>query len=159
MLVGNDTKPEFSAQTLPPGSAPASRTFQPNNISEVPGQADNDATLRSHGKESTYTTAESTLGGATSGDVNTGLGKPMQGQSSSELRHDGQNSGQKQGLGLAGLQSGKYNTNQGVDERMDESQRSLESEHGARGTRGDKSELGAEDLPGESAETVARERD
>ncbi|KAL8809557.1 MAG: hypothetical protein Q9200_003315, partial [Gallowayella weberi] len=92
ILVGNDTAPEFSAKTLPAGSAPADRTFQPNATSEVPGQADNDNVLRSHGKESTHTTASSTLGGATSGDVHTGLGKPVQGQTS----HD-------RGGGLAGV--------------------------------------------------------
>ncbi|KAL8643421.1 MAG: hypothetical protein Q9226_008390, partial [Calogaya cf. arnoldii] len=84
VLVGNDAAPEFSAKTLPPGSAPKDRTFQPNNISEVPGQADNENVLRSHGKESTHTTASSTLGGATSGDVHTGLGKPVQGQNVSD---------------------------------------------------------------------------
>ncbi|KAI4168439.1 MAG: hypothetical protein LQ348_007496, partial [Seirophora lacunosa] len=96
VLVGNDTAPEFTAKTLPPGSAPADRTFKPNNISEVPGQADNPDVLRSHGKESTQTTAESTLGGATSGDVHQGLGKPIQGQSSSELH------GGKAGAGREG---------------------------------------------------------
>ncbi|MCJ1484043.1 hypothetical protein MMC06_004211 [Schaereria dolodes] len=88
--LGNDAAPEFSAQTLPAGTAPTDRTFAPNSTFEVPGQADNDAVLRSHGKESTQTTAESTLGGATSGDVHTGLGKPAQGQTHGEEKvHDG----------------------------------------------------------------------
>ncbi|KAL8919128.1 MAG: hypothetical protein Q9172_005132, partial [Xanthocarpia lactea] len=71
VLVGNDAAPEFNAKTLPPGSAPADRTFQPNSTSEVPSQANNDNVLRSHGKESTHTPASSTLGGATSADVHT----------------------------------------------------------------------------------------
>jgi hypothetical protein len=36
----------------------------------------------------TWTSAQDTIGGATSGDVHTGLGKPVQGQTSEEL-HDG----------------------------------------------------------------------
>ena len=38
-IVGNDKVPEFEAQTLPPGSAPADRTFRPNPVGEVPPQA------------------------------------------------------------------------------------------------------------------------
>ncbi|KAL9007671.1 MAG: hypothetical protein Q9173_007110, partial [Seirophora scorigena] len=109
VLVGNDNAPEFTAKTLPPGSAPADRTFKPNNISEVPGQADNPDVLRSHGKESTQTTAESTLGGATSGDVHQGLGKPIQGQSSSELHGGKAGAGREGGLvgvGVSGAKSG-----------------------------------------------------
>ncbi|KAK4690479.1 hypothetical protein P7C71_g6319, partial [Lecanoromycetidae sp. Uapishka_2] len=71
VLVGNDAAPEFHAQTLPPGSAPKDRTFAPNPVNETPGQALNNDNDRMHGKESTKTTASSTLGGATSGDVHT----------------------------------------------------------------------------------------
>ena len=39
--------------------------------------------------------------GSTSADLNTGIGKPIQGQSSKELRHDGQGHNTKQGSGLA----------------------------------------------------------
>jgi len=104
--VGNDTAPEFHAQTLPAGSAPPSRTFQPNPVGETPGQADNDATLRSHGKESTYTNAIDTLGGATSGDVHTGLGHPGQGQLATEERHEGKHTAKREGAGLEGLAQG-----------------------------------------------------
>ncbi|KAL8770507.1 MAG: hypothetical protein Q9209_003762 [Squamulea sp. 1 TL-2023] len=141
VLVGNDTAPEFSAKTLPPGSAPKDRTFQPNNISEVPGQAE--PSLRSHGKESTHTTASSTLGGATSGDVHTGLGKPVQGQNVSD-----------RGGGLAGVgASGAASGNQRVDEEMRAGQRGLEKEGGDKaGKKGVKgSEVGADELPNESA--------
>ncbi|KAI4176668.1 MAG: hypothetical protein LQ343_000960 [Gyalolechia ehrenbergii] len=148
VLVGNDTAPEFSAKTLPPGSAPADRTFKPNNISEVPGQADNPDVLRSHGKESTHTTASSTLGGATSGDVYQGLGKPMQGQSSSEL-HDRQS----RGGGLAGVgASGAASGNQMADERMQPSQRGLEKEGAdVAGKKVDQGAEGADELPNKSA--------
>ncbi|KAI4280205.1 MAG: hypothetical protein L6R35_005956, partial [Caloplaca aegaea] len=123
VLVGNDTAPEFTAKTLPPGTAPADRTFAPNSTSEVPGQANNPDVLRSHGKESTYTTASSTLGGATSADVHQGLGKPVQGQSSSEL-HGGNTAGAGREGGLVGVgASGAPSGNQMVDERMQAGQR------------------------------------
>jgi hypothetical protein len=72
----------------------------------VPGQADNDATLRDHGKESTYTSATDTLGGATSGDVHTGMGHPGQGETSTEVRHDGPHTRKREGAGLDGLAQG-----------------------------------------------------
>jgi hypothetical protein len=98
-----DNVEEFTAKTLPPGSAPAERTFQPNAQSEIPSQADNANVLHDHGKESTYTSAESTLGGADSKDLHTGLGHPSQGQMSSELRHDGQHHQKRDGAGLEGV--------------------------------------------------------
>lgn len=105
--------------------------------------------LRSHGKESAHTTASSTLGGATSGDVYQGLGKPVQGQSSREL-HDGQNArgGGLAGVGASGVESG----NQGVDERMQPSQRGLEKEGAAvAGKKIDQGAEGADELPNASA--------
>ena len=132
--VGNDAAPEFSAKTLPPGSAPADRTFTPNATSEVPGQADNASVERDHGKESTKTTASSTLSGATSGDVHTGLGHPGQGQTSSELRHDGRGGGLA-GVGASGVASG----NQMVDTDTQPKERGLDKEEGQyAGSRGDK---------------------
>ncbi|KAL8645255.1 MAG: hypothetical protein Q9210_006815 [Variospora velana] len=151
ILVGNDTAPEFTAKTLPPGSAPADRTFKPNNISEVPSQANNPDVLRSHGKESTHTTASSTLGGATSADVHQGLGKPIQGQSSSEL-HGGKAGAGREG-GLVGVgASGAPSGNQMVDEETHPEQRGLEKE-GAKvaGKKVKKTEVGAEELPNELA--------
>ncbi|KAL9029279.1 MAG: hypothetical protein Q9196_002458 [Gyalolechia fulgens] len=148
VLVGNDTAPEFSAKTLPPGSAPADRTFQPNNISEVPGQADNPDVLRSHGKESTHTTASSTLGGATSGDVHKGFGKPIQGQTSSELHGDQSGGGGLAGTGASGVASGTKM----ADERMQPSQRGLEKEGAdVAGKKVDQGAEGADELPNESA--------
>merc|ERR1711963_917810 len=64
-LVGNDAAPEFNAQTLPAGSAPASSTYTP------------DPDLNN---QRMYQAASSTIGGATSADVHTGLGHPGQGQ-------------------------------------------------------------------------------
>ena len=160
VLVGNDTAPKFHAKTLPPGSAPADRTFQPNPISEVPGQADNASVERDHGKESTKTTASSTLGGATSGDVHTGLGHPGQGQTSSELRHEGAHTSTKQGGGLAGRgASGVASSNQMVDKDTQPKERALEKEEGQfAGTRGNKGDeypqLPAQDRVPESADNL-----
>ena len=85
-MVGNDAVPEFQAKTLPPGSAPANRTFQPNNDADVPPPKEE------------QTAASDTIGGATSGDVHTGLGHPGSGMSSREERHD-DNRGGLQGVG------------------------------------------------------------
>ncbi|KAL8836934.1 MAG: hypothetical protein Q9170_002734 [Blastenia crenularia] len=142
VLVGNDNAPEFSAKTLPPGSAPTDRTFKPNNISEVPSQANNPDVLRSHGKESTHTTASSTLGGATSGDVHHGLGKPVPGQNVSDR------GGGLVGVGASGAPSG----NQMADERMQPSQRGLEKEEAViAGKKVDHTAVGADELPNEMA--------
>lgn len=152
-----DNAPEFSAQTLPAGSAPADRTFQPNTTSEVPGQADNENVLRSHGKESTYTSASDTLGGTDSGAMHTGLGHPGQGQTSSELRHDGDKHRNRQRAGLEGI--GATGGSGMVDERVNASQRGLERDEAvASGTRGDKGALGAEEQIPASAQDVAAER-
>lgn len=82
-----DKAPEFNAETLPAGSAPASRTFQPNAQSDVNTLTET-------------TNASDTITGATSGDVHTGLGHPGQGQSSNEMRNDG---GKTRGGGLQGV--------------------------------------------------------
>jgi hypothetical protein len=82
-----DRAPEFHAQTLPAGSAPASKTFTPN------------PDLNNQG---TFTSASSTLVGADSRTVHDGLGHPGQGQTSSELHDNSKKSGGA-GAGLAGL--------------------------------------------------------
>ena len=83
-LVGNDAVPTFQAETLPAGSAPASSTYQPNPDLN---------------NQKMYQDASSTITGASSADVHTGLGHPGQGQTSSELRHADKQGGQ----GLTGL--------------------------------------------------------
>ena len=93
-----------------------------------------------HGKESTMTSAESTLGGATSGDVHTGLGHPGQGQTSRELRHERNNPG-GHGGGLAGVGASASSGMAMADPETQPSQRAMEKEEGAAaGTRSTKRE-------------------
>ena len=115
----------------------------------MPGQANNELNQRQHGKESTYTAADS-FPGATSKDVHTGLGHPGSGQVASDIRHKG-------GQGLQGV------THSGLgmaDERVDPSQRAMERDDAAGVQKGGKRDAPpAEDRLPESAETVASERD
>jgi hypothetical protein len=86
----------------------SSSTFQPNAGTDGPSTI----------------SAQDTIGGATSKDVNTGLGKPIQGQSSAELR-DGSN--QRTG-GVDGLKTAVQGNT--VDARLPENagQRNPESD-------------------------------
>ncbi|CAC9891737.1 unnamed protein product [Aureobasidium pullulans] len=79
--------------------------------------------------------ASDTIGGATSAQVHQGLGQPIQGQTSSELRHDGQSHRKNPGTGLDGLKSGAQGKT--VDSRLPEhaGQRNLESDEAQGGTR------------------------
>lgn len=155
MLVGNDAAPSFSAQTLPPGTAPADRTFEPETKTEVPSQASYPAEAD---EDAPLTSASDTLGGATSADVHTGLGKPLQGQTSTEVRHEGEHHRKNPGgygAGLVGTgASGAPSGNQTADERVQPSQRGLEREEATTaGTRGrEKIEIGADELPNERAD-------
>lgn len=106
--VGNDALPEFHAETLPAGTAPPESTFQPNAQSEIPGQANNPNISKE-----TWTDAQSTITGATSADVNTGIGKPVAGETSAEL-HDGSH----ERAGLTGVGANKEDPikKRGLDE-------------------------------------------
>ncbi|KAI1398377.1 hypothetical protein F4819DRAFT_35730 [Hypoxylon fuscum] len=87
--VGNEAVPEFHMEQHAPGTAPREDTFQPRPEGEMPG-ANPDPS--------------DTLGGATSQSVHTGLGKPVQGQTSAELHGDlhGDHRGKKERSGLEG---------------------------------------------------------
>lgn len=135
----------------------------------MPGQANNEDTLRAHGKESVYTKPLDTYPGATSADVNRGYGKPMQGQTSNEMRHEGNHHRKHHGSGYEGHgatghpkhSEGSIGNSQKVDPRYTADQRALDRDEappGVTGQRGDKGTLGAEDIPPQPAETVARER-
>lgn len=115
-----DAAPEFHAKTLPPGTAPKSATHTPNP--DVNNQ-------------NTFTSASSTLVGADSAAVHTGLGHPGQGQSSASL-HDGSARGGGSG-GLAGLKEGyvQGSVKELEDDPEHAKQRNLMEP--AAGTRGD----------------------
>ena len=83
--------------------------------------------------------------------MHTGIGQPAHGQTSQEL-HGGK-AGQGRGGGLAGVgASGAASGNQAADERTQPSQRGIEKEGGQyAGTKGDKADRAAENMPNESA--------
>jgi hypothetical protein len=148
-----DYAPEFHTETYPPGTAPASSSFTPNTVNESGSQANNPNVERGHGKESVKTSAGDTLMGSTSQDVHTGLGHPGSGQTSSELRHDGQSHRKHGGGGLEGVGASRLP----AYERDLPDQRGLEREQARGGQHGNKGTLGAEDIQPESAETLASE--
>ncbi|OCK82029.1 hypothetical protein K432DRAFT_325079 [Lepidopterella palustris CBS 459.81] len=139
----NDHVLEFSAKTLPAGSAPASATYQPNPDLN---------------NQRMYQSASSTLQGANSADVHTGLGHPGQGQTSQELRHDGSKGGAKQTHGLAGVGATVGNKGEVVKGRDPEfaGQRALDEDVPS-GKRGNLGGPAAQERVPEGAETVAAE--
>jgi len=136
-----DHAPEFSAQTLPAGTAPASSTYTPN------------PDLNNQGM---YQSASSTLTGADSASVHTGLGHPGSGMTSQEL-HDGSR-GKGQGRGLVGTGAKVGNKGEVVDGRDPyfADQRALEKDVPT-GQRGNVGGPPAEERVPEDADTVARE--
>lgn len=139
--MGNDAVPEFSAQTLPAGSAPSDRTFQPPSVVAQTENPDLEEELR--------TSAEESLLGSTSKDVNRGIGQPISGQTDSETRGRGAND-------RSGLEGVGANPNDPIRERALD----IDVQKGTRGKSGVNREniLGAEERLPESAETVASER-
>lgn len=137
-LVGNDAAPEFHAQTLPAGTAPASKTFQPNPDLN---------------NQKLYQDASNTVTGATSADVHTGLGHPGQGQTSNETRHPKQG-----GSGLAGLADSVETGN--VRDLKDDPTHAVQRNLGdvPTGQRGSTGGPAAQERVPESAESVAAER-
>ncbi|KAJ5819024.1 hypothetical protein N7474_004615 [Penicillium riverlandense] len=138
-----DQRPTFEAQTFPEGTAPASSSHQPNPVSNPGSQALNPDVLRAHGKESVYTAPGDTLMGSTSADVNRGMGKPMQGQTNTEIQHEGAHGRKKQPSGLEGV--GATNEDRGIERQLPD-QRGLEKEQNMSGLRGNKAERAAEDM-------------
>ncbi|CEO59537.1 hypothetical protein PMG11_04211 [Penicillium brasilianum] len=149
-----DQRPEFHMERLPPGTAPASNSYTPNTVNQVGGQANNPDVLRAHGKEAVYTSAESTLRGATSADVHTGFGKPLVGQTGVEVAHDGAHGRKKQRGSLEGV--GASHEDKSMERKLPD-QRSLEKEHQMSGRRGDKADRSAADMRPEPAETLDAE--
>jgi hypothetical protein len=98
-----------------------------------------------------YQSASSTLTGASSSDVHTGLGHPGQGQTSKELRHPDK----KGGNGLVGLADSVEQGNVKVlkDDPTHAQQRNLGDV--PTGQRGNTGGLAAQEMEPESAERVA----
>ncbi|KAK1139896.1 hypothetical protein N8T08_011057 [Aspergillus melleus] len=152
-VAPQDFAPENEPQVYPPGTAPASNSYTPNPVNEPGSQALNPNVERGHGKESVKTKASDTLMGATSQDVHTGLGQPVSGQSSTEIRHDGQHGRKNPGGGLEGVGASQ----EGNFERTIPSQRGIDRDQAKPNQRGDKGALAAEDREPESASTLDRE--
>ncbi|KAI1127754.1 hypothetical protein F5Y10DRAFT_265772 [Nemania abortiva] len=92
VLVENDRIPEFQAQTHLPGTAPRGSIFQPHPEGEYPAQTWN-ATPSTGG----------TIESSTPQDVNLGIGRPIQGQGTREIKkHHGDYSG-TEGVEFAGV--------------------------------------------------------
>ncbi|KAK1993383.1 hypothetical protein LX36DRAFT_256793 [Colletotrichum falcatum] len=93
--VGKDAAyPEFHAQAHPAGTAPREKTFQPN-AQDIPGRALN--------PDAADYMAPDEFPGATSADVNAGLGRPLQGQTSNEVRGAHPRRRKKESAGLEGV--------------------------------------------------------
>ena len=143
-----DQRPEHHLQTFPPGTAPASNSYTPN-VNDVGSQTNNPNVRSGQG-----TSVADTLTGATSQDVHTGFGKPLQGQTGVELAHDGEHGRKKQSAGLEGV--GASLQDHGI-ERKFPNQRGIEREEAQNGTRGNKADRAAENMMPEGAETLDAE--
>ena len=104
---------------------------------------------------SEQTSAQDSLPGATSADVHTGLGHPGSGQTSAEIRHDGEKGRKNPGRGLQGVGAStqEFKTVDHTDPKFKD-HRSIDNEDRVLG-RGEI--LSAEERVAESAETVAHE--
>jgi len=91
-LVGNEAAPEFHAEQYTAGTAPKSRTFQPDPTDEVPTSGGN--ALDTFGGDTAQTT---------SATVDCGPAHPLDGETSHELRHDGHRTRKHQRQGLEGV--------------------------------------------------------
>ncbi|KAF7720169.1 Uncharacterized protein PECH_007403 [Penicillium ucsense] len=149
-----DQRSEFHMEKHPLGTAPAGNSYSANAQGEVGSQANNPAVMPSDDKEGVYTSAADTMTGSTSADLHTGMGKPIGGQTSSELAHDGAHGRKKQGSGLEGV--GSSMDDRSIERDMP-NQRGLEREQNVSGQRGNKADRSAADMRPESAETVAAE--
>ncbi|OCL08837.1 hypothetical protein AOQ84DRAFT_376380, partial [Glonium stellatum] len=120
-------RPNLPRPNPPPGTAPDDPTFTPQPTA-VTGRGKDAKVDTTQDAGPVYTdpdattsppSAADTLGGATSAGVNCGLGHPGQGQTSVEVRHDGQHGWKRERLGLArvGAAAGVGGAAKGVDER------------------------------------------
>lgn len=110
--------------------------------------------MPSQDKEGVFTSAADTMSGSTSADLHTGLGKPMGGQTSAELAHDGAHGRKKQSSGLEGVGSSMDDRS---IERQLPNQRGMEREQDFSGQRGNKADRSAANMRPEPAETLDAE--
>ncbi|KAL2256187.1 hypothetical protein VTK26DRAFT_2055 [Humicola hyalothermophila] len=114
--VGHQGIPEFRAETHPPGTAPKEHSYQPNPVSETPGQA-----LNPDVDPSSRTSALEDLPGATSGDVHRAstFARPMEGQLNREM-HGAHGTGQrkKERSGLEGVGATLSTSDETVEGRV-----------------------------------------
>jgi hypothetical protein len=99
-LVPESFPLEFYVQTGPLGTAPKKNHFDPKVAFEVSN--DLDKQFEEEDDEAMRTSAEDTVTGASSVDVNTGFGAPIQGESSEEMHRDGWHSKKNPRAGLVG---------------------------------------------------------
>lgn len=105
--------------------------------------------------EAQSTSAADTLGGASSADVHTGLGHPGAGQTSAELRHDGQAHRNNPGLGgIEGRGGSASQTGINAHDPAFANQRALNDDNA---TVGRSDVPSAEERLPEGAQTVASE--
>ncbi|GLI72135.1 hypothetical protein PoHVEF18_000303 [Penicillium ochrochloron] len=149
-----DQRGDFHLERHPPGTAPASNSYSANTVDKVGSQANNPDVFRAHGKEAVHTSAADTLRGATSADVHTGFGKPLVGETSVELGHEGAHGRKKQRGGLEGVGTSIEDKS---GERKFPDQRGYEREHHMAGLRGNKEDRSAADMRPEPAETLDAE--
>ncbi|KAL3589825.1 hypothetical protein FPOAC2_12006 [Fusarium poae] len=148
---GNAAKPEFHAQTFPPGTAPFADSFQPHpidsNISENAYEGDGYGALD--------------MPGATSKDIHNSIdslhGKPLQGQENRESRGVHPRKRKKERSGLEGV--GASTSNSVFDKVRDTVADKPDVEKGQRGCTGQKegglAAAGAESIPPVTAEERA----
>lgn len=133
VMVGKDAVPEFHAETHRAGTAPSENTFRPQ-----PKSAQDTTTV---------TDAASTLTGATSQDLNQGMGKPIEGMTSQEM-HGFKRKKERSGLeGINGSAGVNFIRRKGAD--------LPEGVH--KGVKASEGYIGAEERIPETAETVAAE--
>jgi hypothetical protein len=104
-----------------------------------------------------YQPAANTLPGTDSKAMHTGLGHPGQGQTSSELRHDGQHHAKKQGTGTVGLNTvGQSQKELNPQDPQFANQRKLDQDYPTGARAGVGGNAGEDRIP-EPAERVAAE--
>jgi len=142
---GNEAAPEFHAETHAPGSAPPSQTFQPNPTNETPAPG------AGSGVDFPNWTSKDVHNAHSFDD-----GRPMQGQTSREVRgaHPGKNKREQNGLLGVGAADGEGDTVEGkVREQAADrgkAERGVRGKSGA--VEGGVNWPGAEGVPSERAE-------